>query len=88
MVDPLNIPTLTYLFMIFGTINPTLEDVGSVFYKHLSRTKLLEKARNQSFPFACFKLEESQKAPYFVHLKDLANVLDTQYRDAKGVQAK
>lgn len=85
MTDPLNIPTLTSLLMIFSTINPTLEAVGAVFYPHLSRTKLLEKARNQSFPFTCFKLEESQKAPYFVHLKDLANALDTQYLEAKKV---
>ena len=43
---------------------------------------MLEKARNQDFPFSCFRLDKSQKAPYFVHVKDLANVLDQQYKYA------
>ena len=61
--------------MQFKTITPTLEVVGAVYYPHLSKAVLLEKARNHDFPFACYRIDKSQKAPYFVNLTDLSDFL-------------
>ena len=69
-----------YLFLQFRTINPTLEQVGAAYYPHLSKAKLLEKARKMEFPFLCFKLDESQKSPYLVDIVDLAFVLNERYQ--------
>lgn len=70
-----------YLFMQFKTMTPTLEQVGVMYYPHLSKAKLLEKARKMEFPFICFKLDESQKSPYLVDIIDLAFVLNKRYEE-------
>ncbi|MHA3104201.1 pyocin activator PrtN family protein [Acinetobacter sp. ANC 3791] len=70
-----------YLFMQFKTMTPTLEQVGAMYYTHLSKAKLLEKARKMEFPFVCFKLDESQKSPYLVDIIDLAFVLNKRYEE-------
>ena len=59
---------------------PTLDQVCDIYYPHLSKAKRLEKARNGEFPFCCFKLDTSQKAPYFVDIIDLAFVLEERYK--------
>lgn len=64
-----------YLFMQFKTMAPTLEQVGAVYYPHLSKAKLLEKARNMEFPFPCYRIDESQKAPYLINLYDFSDFL-------------
>lgn len=70
-----------YLFMIFRTCTPTLDQVCDVYYPHItSKAKRLEKARDGEFPFCCFKFDESQKAPYFVDIFDLAFVLEVKYK--------
>lgn len=74
--------TVDCLFMKYQETFVPLELIGKDFFSHLSKAKLLEKARNQQFPFACFRIDDSQKAPYFVNIKDLARVLDNQYIDA------
>ncbi|MFU8928203.1 pyocin activator PrtN family protein [Acinetobacter puyangensis] len=75
----LQLNTSDYLFMKYRSMTILLDEVVKDYYPHLSKAKVLEKARNQEFPFSCFKLDKSQKAPYFVHVKDLAKVLDQQY---------
>ena len=70
-----------YLFMQFKTMTPTLEQVGAMYYPHLSKAKLLEKARKKEFPFICYKIDESQKSPYLVDIFDLAFVLDKRYNE-------
>jgi len=75
----LQLSTSDYLFMRYRSTTVKLEDVVKDYYPHLSKVKMLEKARNQDFPFTCFRLDKSQKAPYFVHVKDLAKVLDQNY---------
>lgn len=75
----LQLNTSDYLFMKYRSMTILLDEVVKEYYPHLSKAKVLEKARNQEFPFSCFKLDKSQKAPYFVHVKDLAKVLDQQY---------
>ena len=74
--------TADYLFMKYRSMTVLLDEIVRDYYPHLSKIKVLEKARNQEFPFSCFKLDKSQKAPYFVHIKDLAHVLDLQYKYA------
>lgn len=68
-----------YLFMQFKTMTPTLEQVAAMYYPHLSKAKILEKARKKEFPFICYKIDESQKSPYLVDIFDLAFVLDKRY---------
>lgn len=70
-----------YLFMQFKTMTPTLEQVGAMYYPHLSKAKLLEKARKREFPFICYKIDESQKSPYLVDIIDLAFVLNKRYNE-------
>ena len=77
------IKTSDYLFMQFRTATPTLDQVCDIYYPHLSKAKRLEKARNVEFPFCCFKLDTSQKAPYFVDIIDLAFVLEEKYKDQR-----
>ena len=70
-----------YLFLQFRTATPTLDQVCDMYYPHIiSKAKRLEKARNVEFPFCCFKLDTSQKAPYFVDIIDLAFVLEERYK--------
>lgn len=75
----IQLSTSDYLFMKYRSMTVLLDEVVRDYYPHLSKVKVLEKARNQEFPFSCFKLDKSQKAPYFVHVQDLAKVLDQQY---------
>ena len=70
-----------YLFMQFKTMTPTLEQVAAMYYPHLSKAKILEKARKKEFPFICYKIDESQKSPYLVDIFDLAFVLDKRYNE-------
>lgn len=69
-----------YLFMQFKTMTPTLEQVGAMYYPHLSKAKLLEKARNMDFPFPCYRIDDSQKAPYLVNLADFSEFLTNALR--------
>lgn len=71
-----------YLFLQFRTVNPTLNAVVAIYYPHLSKAKVLEKARKQEFPFACFRIDDSQKSPYIVDITDLAYVLESNYQNA------
>ncbi|ENW18000.1 MULTISPECIES: pyocin activator PrtN family protein [Acinetobacter] len=71
--------TADYLFMKYRSMTVLLDEIVQDYYPHLSKIKVLEKARNQEFPFSCFKLDKSQKAPYFVHIQDLAKVLEQRY---------
>lgn len=65
-----------YLFLQFGTLTPTLEQIAGIYYPHLKRAQLLEKARNNEFPFPCYRIDESQKAPYMVNLIEFSNFLN------------
>lgn len=62
------------------TVN--LLDIAKDYYPHISKAELLRKANNQDFPFSVFKLDKSKRAPFLVHVKDLANVLDKEYETA------
>jgi hypothetical protein len=69
-----------FMFLQFRTVKPLLADVCAIYYPHLSKATILEKARNHEFPFMCIRLDDSQKAPYFVDLFELAKVFEEEYR--------
>lgn len=74
--------TLDYLFMRYRSMTVDLLSIVSDYYPHLSKAEALRKANNQEFPFSVFKIDQSKRAPFLVHVKDLANVLDIEYSKA------
>jgi hypothetical protein len=75
-----NLNTTDYLFLKFRSTFIRLDDIAKEYYSHLSKEKVLEKARQQKFPFTCFRIDESQKGAFFVDIHELAEVLDKIYR--------
>ncbi|WP_332604738.1 pyocin activator PrtN family protein [Acinetobacter sp. ESBL14] len=71
--------TEDYLFMRYRSIVVKLDDLCSDYYPHLQKKVINEKASKQDFPFPCFKLDGSQKSPWFVHLNEFANALDKRH---------
>lgn len=71
-----------YLFMKYRTMVVELMTIVSDYYPHLSKAEALRKANNQEFPFSVFKIDQSKRAPFLVHVKDFADVLDKQYSEA------
>ena len=74
--------TLDYLFIRYRSMTVDLLLIVSDYYPHLSKAEALRKANNQEFPFSVFKIDKSKPAPFLVHVKDFANVLDKQYSEA------
>jgi len=74
--------TADYLFLKFRSATPKLNDIAQEYYPHLSKEKVLEKARQQKFPFTCFRIDESQKGAFFVDIHELASVLDKIYLES------
>ena len=74
--------TTDYLFMKYRSMTVELMKIVQDYYPHLSKTEALRKANNQEFPFSVFKIDKSKRAPFLVHVKDFANVLDKQYSEA------
>lgn len=65
-----------------STIIP-LADVCSDYLTHLSLKTAKEQAAAQTLPFPAFKTGNSQKAEYFVSIKDLAMWIDNKAAQAK-----
>lgn len=74
--------TTDYLFMKYRTMTVELMKVVQEYYPHLSKAEALRKANNQEFPFSVFKIDSSKRAPFLVHVQDLANILDKRYSEA------
>lgn len=74
--------TTDYLFMKYRTMTVELITVVKEYYPHLSKAEALRKANNQEFPFSVFKIDTSKRAPFLVHIKDLADILDKKYSEA------
>ena len=70
--------TNDYLFMKYRSMTVELMTIVSDYFPHLSKAEALRKANSQEFPFSVFKLDQSKRAPFLVHVKDLADVLDTE----------
>ena len=76
------INTLDYLFMRYRSMTVDLLLIVSDYYPHLSKAEALRKANNQDYPFSVFKIDQSKRAHFLVHVKDLADVLDKKYSEA------
>lgn len=59
-----------------------LTDICDTYYGCLHRT-VMNKAKSGQLPIAVFKLVESAKAPYYVHVIDLADFIEEQREIAK-----
>lgn len=71
------------LFIQFKKVLIPLEELCAIYYPQLQKKAMLEKASKQEFPFACFKLDSSQKAPYFANINDVAEAFDKEYAKHK-----
>lgn len=78
----IKLETVDYLFMKYRSMTVDLMTVVSDYYPHLSKAEALRKANNCEFLFSVFKIDKSKRAPFLVHIKDLADVLDKQYSEA------
>ncbi|VXA84824.1 Pyocin activator protein PrtN [Acinetobacter sp. 8I-beige] len=78
----LKIDTSDYLFMKYRSMTIELMIIVADYYPHLSKAEALRKANNQEFPFSVFKIDQSKRAPFLVHIKDLADILDSKYSEA------
>lgn len=81
-MNALQITTDEYLFMKYRSMTVDLMTVVNDYYPHLSKAEALRKANNQEFPFSVFKIDQSKRAPFLVHVKDLADILNKQYLEA------
>lgn len=79
----MQLSTRDYLFLQFRKTVIELTDLCAEYYPHLNKKLIASKASKQEFPFPCFKLDSSQKAPYFVNIDDVAEVLNIEYNKAK-----
>lgn len=81
-MDALKLNTIDYLFIKYRSMTVELMTIVADYYPHLSKAEALRKANNQEFPFSVFKIDQSKRAPFLVHVKDLADILDKQYSEA------
>ncbi|MGY6625440.1 pyocin activator PrtN family protein [Acinetobacter johnsonii] len=81
-MDALKLNTIDYLFIRYRSMTVELMTIVTDYYPHLSKAEALRKANNQEFPFSVFKIDQSKRAPFLVHVKDLADILDKQYSEA------
>ncbi|QSQ94319.1 MULTISPECIES: pyocin activator PrtN family protein [Acinetobacter] len=81
-MDAFKINTFDYLFIKYRSMTVELMTIVADYYPHLSKAEALRKANNQEFPFSVFKIDQSKRAPFLVHVKDLADILDKKYSEA------
>ena len=75
--------TEDYLFMRYKALVVQLEDVCKDYYHNITKKVMNERACKQEFPFPCFRLDKSQKSPYFVHISELAVCINQRHETAK-----
>jgi len=74
----MQINTADFLFMKYRSMMVNLLDVAKDYYPHINKAELLRKANNQELPFSVFKIDKSKRAPFLVHVKDLAEAIDKE----------
>ncbi|HCG6477556.1 TPA: pyocin activator PrtN family protein [Vibrio parahaemolyticus] len=57
-------------------------------YLNLARRTALNRAREHKLPFPCFKMGDSNKSPYVVHLNDLVNYIDRRVEEERNIWEK
>lgn len=87
-MNKMQISTQDYLFLQFGKLVLTLDEVCDVYFPQLKKSQINRKASEQGFPFPCFRLTDSQKAPYMVHITELAKAIDKAGDAVKTDHAK
>lgn len=78
----IQLSTEDYLFMKYRALVVQLDDVCQDYYPHLTKKVVYERANKQEFPFPCFRLDGSQKSPYFVHISELAVMINKRHEMA------
>ncbi len=66
----------------FGSPTIQLKEISKEFFGITPKTAE-ERAKACDFPIPTFKLRESQRAPTFVKIEDLAAYIDKQYKNAQ-----
>lgn len=82
------IDTTSALLIKYQTPTPRLDIVREDYFPHVTVQQLARKAAAQDLPFPVFKIDQSRKAPYFVHITALARWIDNQQREAEQDYAK
>jgi hypothetical protein len=74
----------TALLLMAQYENPTilLEDICETYFA-CSRHTAIQKAKACTLPVVAFQIGSGQKAPWFVHVTDLARLIDKQRSEAK-----
>lgn len=58
-----------------------LEDICEEYFA-CSRHTAIQRAKSKQLPVKCFQIGNSQKSPWFVHVSDLANLIDERREEA------
>lgn len=74
----MKIDTTTALLIKYQSPTPLLSDVAVDYLPHLNPTEYKRKAARAELPFPVFKIIESKKSPYYVHISALAKWIDSQ----------
>ena len=77
------IDTTSALLIKYQTPTPRLDIVREDYFPHVTVQQLARKAAAQELPFPVFKIDQSRKAPYFVHISALAGWIDAQHKEAQ-----
>jgi hypothetical protein len=76
--------THTILLEQFGSVIIPVEELAES-YLHLARRTALNMAKKHQLPFPCFKLGNSNKSPFVVHLNDLVDFIDRRVAEERRV---
>jgi hypothetical protein len=76
--------THTILLEQFGSVIIPVEELAES-YLHLARRTALNMAKTHSLPFPCFRLGDSNKSPFVVHLNDLVEFIDRRVAEERRV---
>lgn len=74
----------TEMMLLAQFESPTvkLEDICEEYFD-LSRHTAYNRAKSNALPIPTFRLSESRKAPIFVHISDLAKLIDKYQAEAQ-----
>ena len=78
MTDSMQINTVDFLFLKYQSMTVSLLEVAKDYYPHIGKAELLRRANSQELPFSVFKMDSSKRAPFLVHVKDLADAVDKE----------
>ncbi|PTA49269.1 pyocin activator protein PrtN [Shewanella morhuae] len=82
--------TLTHRLLLVQFSNRALAPLDEIAesYLGLGLRTAKNRAKAGMLPFPVFKMRNSAKSPFLVHLNDLANYIDKQCKDARSDQVE